>query len=236
MKTKRYFSMKKSGFLLKGMLVGLVLTAFAVSCTNLDEDLYDTITPEDFFNSEESYVSALGSAYTTLTNYASGDPLSVHETSTDEMVVPTRGQDWDDGGHWRRLHLHSWTYEETYFNGAWNFGFEGVNKANQLIYQFETLVEDGMVEEATAAAFIAELRAIRGFFYWQLIDLFGNVPLVLDFATAEAAPANVDRAQVWTTIVADLEEAVPLLNTTVGGTSYGRMNYYAGKPCWPSCT
>jgi hypothetical protein len=114
-------------------------------------------------------------------------------------------------------------------NGGWNFGFGGVNTANRLIYQFEVLVEDGAMDATDAAAFIAELRAVRGFFYWQLIDWFGNVPLVTDFANADAQPATVDRADVYAWLVADLEEAVPLLPKEVDGTTYGRMNYYAGK-------
>ncbi len=221
--------MRKSLFLIKAMVIGLMMAWLNQSCTNLDEELYDSVTPENFFNTEEEYVSALGAAYTAFGNYASNDPFSVHETSTDEMAVPTRGQDWDDGGHWRRLHLHSWTYEEVYFRGAWEFGFGGVNTANRLIFQFQTLVDNGQVEQETADAFIAELEAVRGFFYWQLIDLFGNVPLVFDFATAEAAPPTVPRSQVFDAVLSNLETAVPKLSTAVDGTTYGRMNYYAGQ-------
>jgi len=130
---------------------------------------------------------------------------------------------------WRRLHLHSWTFEDGWLNGAWDFGFGGVNTSNRLIFQFQSLVDDGQVEQATADAFIAELKAVRGFFYWQLIDVFGNVPLVLDFATADAQPTTTSRANVYAAIVGDLEAAVPKLSKAVDGTTYGRMNYYAGQ-------
>ncbi len=229
MKTKERNKMKESLFLIKGILIVLIMAAFNQSCTDLDEELFGEVTPDNFFSSEEEYVSALGAAYTQFQAFASGDPWSVQETSTDEMVVPTRGQDWDDGGMWRRTHLHSWTYEDGYVNGAWNFGFGGVNTANRLIFQFQNLVEGGQVEQATADAFIAELQTVRGFFYWQLIDLYGNVPLVLDFATAEASPSTETRATVYAAIVSDLETAVPKLSDAVDGTTYGRMNYYAGQ-------
>ncbi|MCK5068702.1 MAG: RagB/SusD family nutrient uptake outer membrane protein [Bacteroidales bacterium] len=229
MKTIENNKIKKSLFLIKGIVIVLIMAAFNQSCTNLDEELFSEVTPDDFFSSEEEYVSALGAAYTQFGDFASNDPQAVQETSTDEMVVPTRGQDWDDGGHWRRLHLHSWTYEQAHVNGAWNFGFAGVNTANRLIFQFQSLVDQGQVEQATADAFIAELQAVRGFFYWQLIDVFGNVPLVLDFATAEASPSTVPRADVYAAIVSDLESAVPKLSDAVDGTTYGRMNYYAGQ-------
>ncbi len=121
MKTTNNKIMKKSLFLIKGILIVLIVAGFNQSCTNLDEELYGEVTPENFFNSEEEYVSALGAAYTSFRNYASGDPQALQEVGTDEMVVPTRGQDWDDGGHWRRFHLHSWTYEDQFSGGGMEF-------------------------------------------------------------------------------------------------------------------
>ena len=222
-------NMKKSLFLVRALVAMVILTGLSTACTNLDEELYDSVTPENFFKTEEEYVSALGAAYTQFANYPNGDHLlALQSVTTDEMVVPTRGQDWDDGGHWRRLHLHSWTYEETFMNNGWDFGFSGVSTANRLIFQFQTLVDNGQVEQSTADAFIAELETVRGFFYWQLIDLYGNVPLVFSFADAEAAPPTVPRAQVFDAVLSNLEEAVPKLSMAVDGTTYGRMNYYAG--------
>jgi hypothetical protein len=229
MKTKETNKMKKSIFLLRIIMIVFIVTAFNQSCTNLDEELYGEVTPDNFFQTEEEFISALGGAYTQFGNFASGDPITLQCISSDEMVVPTRGQDWDDGGAWRRMHLHAWTYEDGAMGGCWNFGFSGVNTANRLINQFETLVEGGQVEQSDADAFIAELQAVRGFFYWQLIDLFGNVPLVTDFATAEAAPPTVARKDVYDFLVADLEAAAPKLSTAVDGSTYGRMNYYAGQ-------
>ncbi|MCK4700351.1 MAG: RagB/SusD family nutrient uptake outer membrane protein, partial [Bacteroidales bacterium] len=229
MKTKEINKMKKSLLLIRVIMIVFIVTAFNQSCTNLDEELYGEVTPDNFFQNEEEFISALGAAYTQFGNYASGAPISLQCITTDEMVVPTRGQDWDDGGHWRRLHLHSWTEEDGEPGGGWNFGFSGVNTANRLIFTFESLVESGQVEQVVADAFIAELETVRGFFYWQLIDMYGNVPLVTDFATAEAAPPTVSRKDVYDFIVSDLETAVPKLSTAVDGTTYGRMNYYAGQ-------
>ncbi len=229
MKTTERYTMRKALFLVKAMLLVILAVSFSQSCTNLDEELYGEVTPENFFNTEEEILAALGAAYTQFGSYATGTPLNLQTNGTDEMVTPTRGSDWDDGGNWRRIHLHSWTVEDGDMNNGWNFGFGGVNTTNRLIYQFEVLVEDGALDADVAAAFIAELKTIRGFFYWQLIDMYGNVPLVTDFATAEAQPSTVPRAEVYAWLVADLEESVPLLPKEVDGTTYGRMNYWAGQ-------
>jgi hypothetical protein len=229
MKTIVRNNMKKSLLLIKVTVVALLVTALSQSCTNLDETLYSEVTPDNFFKSEKEFVSALGAAYTQFGSYASGDVYDLQEVTTDEMVVPTRGSDWDDGGNWRRLHLHSWTYEIGYVDGAWNFCYSGVNTANRLIYQFTSLVQSGQVSQEAADAYIAELQAVRGFFYWQLIDLYGNVPLVTDFTSTDNAPATKPRTEVYNFIVGDLEASVPKLSKLVDGTTYGRMNYYAGE-------
>jgi hypothetical protein len=171
----------------------------------------------------------LGAAYTNLGGYASGDVNNLQELTSDEMVVPTRGSDWDDGGNWRRLHLHSWKFEDNAVSSAWGFCFTGVSTANRLIYQFNTLADAGKVDKTVASAYVAELQTLRGFFYWQLVDLYGNIPYDNDFANASAAPSQVPRATVFNNIITDLEASVTSLSKTVDGTTYGRMNYYAGK-------
>jgi starch-binding outer membrane protein, SusD/RagB family len=228
MKTIKRNTKSKTFLLIKAILAAFFVAAFNQSCTNLDEELYSEVTPDNFFKTEEEFIAALGNAYTQLGNYASGDVTNLQECTTDEEVVPTRGSDWDDGGNWRRLHLHSWKFEDGATGGAWDFCFSGVTTANQLIYQFETLASNGQIDEAVAAAYVAELRTLRGFFYWQLLDLYGNVPLVTDFANADPEPPTKSRQEVYDWLVGELEESVPLLSKAVDGTTYGRMNYYAG--------
>jgi hypothetical protein len=229
MKSKERNKMKKSLYLFRVILILLGVAAFSQACTKLDETLYSEVTPANFFKTDAQFVAALGSAYTQLGGYATSDLNEVQEMTTDEVVVPTRGSDWDDGGTQRRLHLHSWGYDDGFMNGPWDFCFSGVSTANRLIYQFTTLSAAGQVNADVASAYISELTALRSFFYWQLIDLYGNVPYDNDFANANPAPPQVPRATVFSNVVTDLEAAVQLMTKNVDGTTYGRMNYWAGK-------
>jgi hypothetical protein len=229
MKTKEKNKMKKSLYLIRIIMILLGVAAFSQACTKLDEELFSEVTPANFFKTDAEFVAALGAAYTQLGGYAMGDIHHINEVTTDEMVVPTRGSDWDDGGTWRRLHLHAWGYEDGSMGGAWDFCYGGVSTANRLIYQFKTLSDGGQVDKDVASAYIGELTTLRSFFYWQLVDMYGNVPYDNDFANASSAPPTVPRATVYSNIVSDLETAVPLLTKNVDGTTYGRMNYWAGK-------
>jgi hypothetical protein len=229
MKSKEKNKMKKSRYLIRVIMILLGVAAFSQACTNLDEELYSEVTPANFFKTDAEFVSALGAAYTQFGGYATGDINEVQEMTTDEVVVPTRGSDWDDGGTQRRLHLHAWGYDDGFMNNPWDFCFSGVSTANRLIYQFQTLSDGGQVDAEVAKAYIGELVAVRSFFYWQLVDLYGNVPYDNDFANALAAPPQVPRATVYANIVSDLETAAPDLTQNVDGTTYGRMNYWAAK-------
>ena len=126
MKSKERNKMKKSLYLFRVILILLGVAAFSQACTKLDETLYSEVTPANFFKTDAEFVAALGSAYTQLGGYATGDINEVQEMTTDEVVVPTKGSDWDDGGDQIRLHLHSWDYQDTFMNGPWDFCYAGV--------------------------------------------------------------------------------------------------------------
>ena len=62
-----------------------------------------------------------------------GDYNNTSEISSDEIVVPTRGQDWYDNGQWLELQRQTWTATSpaanAYINGAWNSGLHAASPA-----------------------------------------------------------------------------------------------------------
>src|SRR5205814_3453176 len=93
------------------------------------------ISPSHFYRSEAEVLAGLVGTYAQL-RATLDDYYNVSEISTDEMVVPTRGQDWYDGGTWLDLHRQTWSGTSAaagaFFNGAWNALFAGVERANVL--------------------------------------------------------------------------------------------------------
>jgi starch-binding outer membrane protein, SusD/RagB family len=201
---------------------GLLLMA---ACTNLDEEdlLFDTVTNKTFYRTDQELLSAIGGAYSNLYGSfgGSGNIWSAHEVTTDEVVVPTRGADWGDGGHWVRLKRHTYTAQDNIPTGTWNFLYRGVNTCNRVLATLEPLGTDA------SRAFIAELKALRAIYYYWLMDLYGNVPLSTD-ATAIEAPGNSTRQEVYTFVEKELRENVALLQKTgpADESTYGRVNYY----------
>ena len=205
----------------KIVLIGLFLTIFNNSCTDLTETAYDTIKAQDFLKTEEEIIAAVGAAYTSLYGFMNHNTIfTIQEITTDEMVIPHRGADWLDGGQLLRLHYHTHNPKEDGFNNAWRFCFGGVATCNRLL---ETL---SSADPKLAAKFNSELKVLRALYYYWLCDLFGNVPIVTAFSKADAAPVTKTRAEVFAFIESELKANVPLLDKS---RSYGRVNYYAGQ-------
>jgi hypothetical protein len=217
-------------FLVRGkwVLPALFLLTFNNSCTDLEENLYDTVTNENFLRTEEEFIAALGSAYTSLYPLMNhGSYFSVQETSSDEAMIPTRGADWGDGGQWVNAHRHDLKPGDPNINNAWNFMYGGINTANRLIFQFTSLKTAGSVDAELADKFIAELRGLRALYYYWLMDTFGNVPIVTRFDVEEGfLPATEPRANVFSFVEQELLEIAPLLEKKNDGTTYGRVTYY----------
>jgi len=211
--------------ILKFLAAALLFVTLNQSCTDLEEELFSQVTSENFFKTEEEFVSALGAAYTSLNSYGgNGNMYSLQEVTSDEMVVPTRGNDWNDGGHWRRLHTHKYNSEDPIISNGWPFLYGGVNNCNRLIFQFENLEVEGK------EAFISELKSLRALYYWWLLDTYGNVPIIDRFDVPDDfQPANNTRQEVYTFIESDLLANVDNLSRAVDQSTYARINYYAAQ-------
>ncbi|MGH7451430.1 MAG: RagB/SusD family nutrient uptake outer membrane protein [bacterium] len=166
----------KLHFLLPLLLLSLML----VTCTNLDENPLSSITPDNFFQTEEELTAALYPVYASLRDYTFGAPSQLEEVSSDEIFVPTRGGDWDDAGRWRALHQHQWTPTQSDINDGWVSAYRGIARAN---FTLENM-ERSPVQSPLKTTYIAELRVLRAFYYWWLCDLYGGVPI----ATAPVDP------------------------------------------------
>src|SRR5438445_11161627 len=128
---------RRFALLLLGPALLLVL-----GCTNLDENPPSAITPNNFYRNQGEVFSSLAGIYAQLRGTLD-DYYNVSEISTDEMIVPTRGSDWYDGGRRLELHHQTWTPVSPLGNGFGNgicvTAFTGITRANALLAVLPTL-------------------------------------------------------------------------------------------------
>lgn len=200
----------------------------ATSCTKLEEKdiLYDRVTSDNFGKNDAEIVSIIAAAYTNL--YASfgsdGNIMCLQEVPSDEIVVPTRGPDWGDGGHWVRLKLHTYRANDSKIANTWDFLFKGVNTCNRVMSILEPL------GTASSKKFVSELKALRAIYYYWLLDLYGNVPISTDFKNTTPPPNNT-RKEVYDFVEKELISVLPDLQKTGpnDNSTYGRVNYYTAQ-------
>jgi len=193
------------------------------SCTKLDEKVESELTPDNFPATPEQFIALSGPAYTPMRSYP-WQFFNLSETSTDECLVPTRGGDWADGGNWKNMHLHDWTPTLGFFNDAWGWLYGGIANTNRIL---ETITEAGDLPGKKQT--LAEVKTQRAFYYFLLMDLFGNVPVVTDFKTAPEAPEQKTRTEVYNFIVTEVAAALPDLSSDNGVTTYGRPNKWMAQ-------
>lgn len=217
---------------MKTRITALVLTTlFAFSCTDLEEDVYDRVKDDEFGQTPSEVEALVGGAYSSLRGF--GDAISnsyptceyvffLNEVSSDEATIPTRGTNWFDGGQYQEAQRHQWTPENRMILSAWRYCYAGIAKVNSIIYQID---KSDLTEEAKRPIY-AELKAIRAYYYLQLLDMFGNVPIVTDFEDI-SLPSNSTRLEVYNFVESELETSLPFLRTGVLYSKFTQNVAYA---------
>jgi hypothetical protein len=188
------------------------------ACTNLTEVPQDALTPNNAFKNEPEVLAGVASVYAQLRSMMD-DRFNLSEVSSDEVIVPTRGQDWYDNGRWLEIYKQTWTPNSGAalgdMNGAWNNLFSGVARANLMI---DVITQAG---GPTAEVTLAELRTLRAWYYYNLMDMFGGVPLVT--TTKVEATAKVSRDSLFRFIESELKAAAGVLPASRPASEAGRV-------------
>lgn len=207
----------------------LIATAALSGCTDLDETLYDKVSMDDYGKTESEVQTIVGGAYSSLRGYGAstkeGNGVNcyptceyvffLNECSSSEACIPTRGTDWYDGGRYQQLQYHTYDASNQCVLAGWRYAMTGVSKVNAIIYQVE---QSGLSDEQKKSV-EAELRGLRAYYYYLLLDEFGNVPIVTDF-TSKEMPENSSRADVYQFVESELNDIMSYLPS---GISYGRF-------------
>lgn len=177
----------------------LLLTSIGmVSCTKLDETLSGTKSIAST-GTGPTPPGNLAGVYNQLNQLpGQGNWFAMEEHTTDEILGPTRGTDWDDFGTWRKLHLHAWDGNHNQINDTWN----GLNGA---------LFQATLLAETASGQTKAEAQFIRAYFAYLVCDLWGQVPYRAALDGPDVIPKVYSRADAIAFILTDLDAAIAAL-------------------------
>jgi hypothetical protein len=226
------------------MLMGLL----AVRCTNLDEKVYSQLPMDSYGTTEAEVNSLVAPIYTRLRDFNCVGSPAPKENCTDMSVTPTRrGGDWWDGGAYKEMTQGSWRPQTSPAIGTYNTSYSRITNFNQIIY---------LINQSPAITdkepYLSQVRAARAQRYIELIDFYGNVPLVTDF-TDLTKPSTKTRAEVYAWVMTELNDIKDIIRSDVSAASYGKFTkgsvYFmlakmylnamvwnpAGGPKWQEC-
>lgn len=209
-------------------IIGVLLSFVIISCTDdVEEKVYDKYLADEFYASSEGADVALAAVYANVAGnwggvgYAGADNgwYDLNSMSADEQVIPHRNT-----GDWQldfaRLYKHDWLPTDVIVNNTWNWLYQSIFSANLAVEQLENA-------EASSAK-ISEAKVLRAFFYYLLMDDYGNVPFYTENNITVSELPQASRKEIYDFLVVELEENIPNLADTKGGEYYGRFNKWAG--------
>ena len=235
-------------------VLGLSMTL--TSCTddlNVTPKDDDEFLSETFFQDPESYKQVLAKLYAGLYvggNDGDGDAavpskspdiaglggdfssylrllFVTQEFSTDEAIIA-----WADGAL-PTLNTQMWSPANEFLEGTFSRAFYHISVANEFLRQTtdDKLAARGVDAnlKAEIAKFRAEARFLRAFSYYNLMDLFGNVPITTENdPVGFFYPEQKTRAEVFAFVESELKD---LDNSLAASKTneYGRVDKTAAK-------
>ena len=139
--------------------------------------------------------------------------FSLNELTTDNAVVG-----WGDPGL-PNLHAMDWGASNDFTTGMYYRLAQEVSFCNSFISNAEALSGDPEVD-----AYIAEARFLRAFAYYNMMDLYANVPLVTEVSTDLPQPGNRD--MIFEFVESELLAIQENLKAS-GSNEYGRVDEVA---------
>jgi starch-binding outer membrane protein, SusD/RagB family len=206
-------------------IVGLLIFAALISCKDdlLESTPYGQTTSNDFWRNGDDVVSATNAIYAPLLDedgYAHTE--YTFDNCSDDM---NRAGDHDPES---AIELFTFDATNSHLLNTWSTKYEVISRANAVLINAPNVAMD----EALRKRCMGEAYFLRGFVYWRLSVIYGEVPLILeeevlanDFNIPKASLSEI-RAQIesdWLNAAANLP--VSYTGADVGratqGAAYG---------------
>ncbi len=187
------------------IIILMLFSMLLVNCTKLNEKLNGGLTGEQVGGggSGGNVASLLNGIYGNIRGVFQGQEgiYALWEMTTDELIGPTRGGDWDDNGAWRVLHSHKFDADHIRIREVFaNLG--GV------IYSATDLLRFNPSPQQDA-----EARMLRAMAMYMMLDGWGQVPYRAPGESNIAPPAVRKGVEALTYIISELTAIIPNLPT-----------------------
>jgi starch-binding outer membrane protein, SusD/RagB family len=193
----------------------LLLGAWSAGCADLEVTDPNQRTTDTFWKAREDALAGINATYRGLQeNGTYGRWLAfAYDIRSD---VGFSRSPWGDLANFTKSVLGSYDFEVT--REIWQHHYRAIFRANQVIANVPAISSD----QALMNRIVGEAKFIRALLYYNLVNLYGGVPLVLDPPEPQDRPTQGTVEEVWAQIEKDLTEARGVLPESYSGGDIGR--------------
>ncbi|QDW24440.1 RagB/SusD family nutrient uptake outer membrane protein [Pedobacter sp. KBS0701] len=206
------------------MKIKYLLLAIAVAslsaCVKLDENPKSFISPEQFYKTAGDAISAVNAIYYPMVDNSTGaQPIynRLFYTGLDFLTDDLDAGPGSPNAEVRALAKLTHASTNLRIQQIWTEHYEGINKANIALERIPAIEMDGKLKNRL----LGEAKFLRAFYYFNLVRLYGDVPLLLKDQTqlsiAELQVPRTPKEQVYLQIINDLETAASLFKAGSSG-------------------
>ena len=215
----KYINLKKS----ITTLSMLALLFFSQSCKDVLDEVVVSGIGNDYINTAKGFQDASNAAYASLRAFYTTQPgLTFTEYGTDLYATGA------DGGY-KGFHFYDAQLNPNvdYLAGIWDELYRGINTCNAVIERAPAVTG---VTDAVKKQRVAEMKFLRGSYYFILLQQWGGVDLRMSETLAPTKKtARATEADMYKAIIADLEAALPDLENKSKSVDYGRATKAAAE-------
>ena len=203
-----------------------------VGCSDdfLDRQPLDQVVSSNFYQTETDAMEALVSVYDVL-GYQSSPGVSwspfltVSDILSDDAYAG--GGDANDGFDEDQINNFLIPTNNVIVHSLWLKNYTGIYRANLLMER----IGDIDASEAFKARIVAECKFLRAYFYFELVKMFENIPLLTETikGPSEYSQTQNTPQEVYNLIATDLVDAINVLPTTVSDSEQGRVSKWAAE-------
>ncbi|WKN45604.1 RagB/SusD family nutrient uptake outer membrane protein [Tunicatimonas pelagia] len=179
----------------------------------LDEPPRTFQTPQGFFTNEQQLNEAVTAIYNINRQLVNNSHWRFGENRSDNTSFQYNPAD-RGGSDSEEVDLFLMSAANPVIGGYWNAAYSGISRAN---FALENLDGVTFANEATRNIRRGEILFLRSWFYFNLAQLWGDVPYVTsagnspDEILSDEFLERTPVAQVYENILADIQEAIDLL-------------------------
>ena len=204
------------------ILPTLLFGALLAGCNDLDLTNPNQPSTETFWQTDDDALAGINATYNGLMqNGVYGRWQSfAFDIRSDIGFSPSP---WADLANFNKFTLTDYNFEVN--REVWQHHYQAIARANQVI----TYVPDIDMDAALRDRVVGEAKFIRALLYFNLLNLYENVPLITTVLLPEDRPATASPAQLYTQIEKDLTEAIPVLPGSYDNANRGRATKGAAQ-------